>query len=204
MAPPIGAEAQGHRPRPALRASSQADTIDGPQGSLDVSALVCSRHVSVIINGPPTSGLAGNAGVELGCGVAVNSDHPEAALEENGSACLTATSVSVAGFDSDNCVSPEPEIFAPAYGDPLSSLEPPAFGGCGNPPPQPRQNGGPTRPSCGEVRTGDCRRGGRARCAAWGFGDLGRSADALRQLADEACTCLRPDAFPQRGTSCAA
>jgi hypothetical protein len=62
-----------------------------------------------------------------------NSDHPEAALEENGSACLTATSVSVAGFCSGNCVSPEPEIFAPAYGDPLSSLEPPGLGACDKP-----------------------------------------------------------------------
>jgi hypothetical protein len=88
--------------------------------------------------------VAGNAEVNLDCGVVVNSDHPEAALEENGSACLTATSVTVAGFYSGNCVSPEPEIFAPAYGDPLSSLQPPAFGACDNPPPQPGQNGGPT------------------------------------------------------------
>ena len=74
--------------------------------------------------------VAGNANVDLACGVVVNSDHEEAALEQTGASCLRATSVTVRGEYSGKCVTPEPEVFAPSYGDPLSALEAPAIGAC--------------------------------------------------------------------------
>ena len=77
--------------------------------------------------------VAGSGQVGLGCGVVVNSDHEEAALEQTGSSCLLATSVTVHGGYAGTCVTPEPEVFAPDYGDPLSFLEPPVFGGCDHP-----------------------------------------------------------------------
>lgn len=74
--------------------------------------------------------VAGKPEVSLDCGVMVNSRHSEAALEQTGASCLSATSVSVRGRYAGSCVSPEPEIFVPDYGDPLGSLEAPAHGGC--------------------------------------------------------------------------
>jgi hypothetical protein len=77
--------------------------------------------------------VAGTADVNLSCGVVVNSDHPEAALEQTGSSCLTATAVSVHGGYSGSCVNPEPEVFTPSYGDPFAHLEPPTYGSCDYP-----------------------------------------------------------------------
>lgn len=77
--------------------------------------------------------VSGGAQVDLGCGVVVNSSHEEAALEQTGSSCLTATAVTVHGGYSGTCVTPEPEVFAPDYGDPLGYLEEPTFGGCDYP-----------------------------------------------------------------------
>jgi Flp pilus assembly protein TadG len=74
--------------------------------------------------------IAGSAQVNLDCGVVVNSTDPEAALEQTGSSCLSATSVSVRGDYAGNCVTPPPEVHTPDYGDPLSHLQPPAYGSC--------------------------------------------------------------------------
>ena len=60
----------------------------------------------------------------------INSNHEDAAIDQGGTSCLSATSISVAGGYSGSCVSPEPEVETPNYGDPLSSLEEPSFGGC--------------------------------------------------------------------------
>ncbi len=74
--------------------------------------------------------VSGTADVHLDCGVMVNSNHPSAALNQTGSSCLSATSVTVRGDYSGNCVSPEPEVLVPNYGDPMSGLVAPAVGGC--------------------------------------------------------------------------
>jgi Flp pilus assembly protein TadG len=74
--------------------------------------------------------VSGSANIDLDCGVVVNSNHEEAAIDQSGSSCLSATSISVAGSYSANCVSPEPEVDTPSYGDPLSSLVEPSFGSC--------------------------------------------------------------------------
>jgi hypothetical protein len=74
--------------------------------------------------------VSGSAQLDLDCGVVVNSDHEQAAVQQTGSACLHATSVSVHGGYSGFCVTPEPEVFTPSYGDPLDYLTPPTYGGC--------------------------------------------------------------------------
>jgi Putative Flp pilus-assembly TadE/G-like len=74
--------------------------------------------------------VAGSAQLDLDCGVVVNSDHEQAAVQQTGSSCLHATSVSVHGGYSGSCVTPEPEVFMPSYGDPLSYLEAPTYGSC--------------------------------------------------------------------------
>jgi hypothetical protein len=82
---------------------------------------------------PSASGavtVSGNAEVDLDCGIVVNSNHPDAAIDQSGSSCISATSISVAGGYDADCISPEPEVETPDYGDPLSSLEEPSFGSC--------------------------------------------------------------------------
>jgi Putative Flp pilus-assembly TadE/G-like len=74
--------------------------------------------------------ISGSANVDLNCGVVVNSNDPDAALGQSGTSCLSATSISINGGYSGDCVSPEPEVSMPNYGDPLSSLVEPSFGGC--------------------------------------------------------------------------
>ena len=74
--------------------------------------------------------VSGSAEVDLNCGMVVNSNHEEAAIDQSGTSCLSATSISVAGGYSGDCVSPEPEVETPNYGDPLGSLEEPSFSGC--------------------------------------------------------------------------
>jgi Putative Flp pilus-assembly TadE/G-like len=74
--------------------------------------------------------ISGNANIDLDCGVVVNSNDPDAALDQSGSSCLSATSISINGGYSGECVSPEPEVSMPNYGDPLSSLVEPSFGSC--------------------------------------------------------------------------
>lgn len=73
--------------------------------------------------------VSGGAEVDLNCGMVVNSVHEEA-IDQSGTSCLSATSISVGGRYSGDCVSPEPEVETPNYGDPLSVLEEPSFGGC--------------------------------------------------------------------------
>jgi hypothetical protein len=77
--------------------------------------------------------VAGSAQLDLDCGVVVNSDHEQAAVQQTGNSCLHATSVSVHGGYSGSCVTPEPEVFMPSYGDPLGYLTAPAYGGCNFP-----------------------------------------------------------------------
>jgi hypothetical protein len=74
--------------------------------------------------------VSGSAELDLDCGVVVNSDHEQAALQQTGTSCLSSTSVSVTGGYSGSCVTPEPEVFMPSYGDPLSSLTAPTYGSC--------------------------------------------------------------------------
>jgi hypothetical protein len=74
--------------------------------------------------------VAGSAQLDLDCGVVVNSDHEQAAVQQTGNSCLHATSVSVHGGYSGSCVTPEPEVFMPNYGDPLSYLTAPTYGSC--------------------------------------------------------------------------
>jgi hypothetical protein len=74
--------------------------------------------------------VSGNSEVDLDCGVVVNSNHPDAAIYQEGSSCLSATSISVTGGYTGECVSPEPEVETPNYGDPLSSLVEPSYGSC--------------------------------------------------------------------------
>jgi hypothetical protein len=74
--------------------------------------------------------VTGTADVDLDCGVVVNSNHPDAAIYQDGSSCLSATSISVAGGYTGECVSPEPEVETPNYGDPLASLVEPSYGSC--------------------------------------------------------------------------
>ena len=73
--------------------------------------------------------VAGTADVDLNCGVVINSGH-EQALEQNGASCLWATSISLTGNYSGDCVSPQPEIYGQNYGDPLEDLFAPPLGTC--------------------------------------------------------------------------
>ncbi|HEX6114065.1 MAG TPA: pilus assembly protein TadG-related protein [Geminicoccaceae bacterium] len=85
---------------------------------------------------PSTEGAfraSGTADVDLDCGIVVNSSHEQAALLQEGSSCVSATSVSVHGGYTGSCVTPEPEVFTPNYGDPLSYLTPPSYGACDYP-----------------------------------------------------------------------
>jgi Flp pilus assembly protein TadG len=109
----------GTAPTIVARAVAKAVVSDACIWSLDPSAQ-SAVHV------------AGTADVELDCGVVVNSDHAEA-LDQDGTSCLSATSITITGNYSGSCVSPEPEIFAPPYGDPLASLAEPTVGSCDHP-----------------------------------------------------------------------
>jgi hypothetical protein len=74
--------------------------------------------------------VSGSAEVDLNCGLVVNSVHEEAALDQSGTSCLSATSISIGGGYSGSCVSPEPEVETPSYGDPLGTLQEPTFSTC--------------------------------------------------------------------------
>jgi hypothetical protein len=74
--------------------------------------------------------VSGSAELDLNCGMVVNSSHDEAAIDQSGTSCLSATSISVTGGYDGNCISPEPEVETPNYGDPLSALDEPSFSGC--------------------------------------------------------------------------
>jgi hypothetical protein len=69
-----------------------------------------------------TMSVVGGAQVDLGCGVVVNSDHPDAALDQSGTSCLNATSIAVNGGSDGSCVNPQAEKYLADYGDPMSGV----------------------------------------------------------------------------------
>ena len=75
--------------------------------------------------------VSGGANVDLDCGVVVNSNDPQAALNQSGNSCLVATSISVAGEYTGGCVTPEPERYTANYGNPLGGLPFPNAGDYG-------------------------------------------------------------------------
>ena len=87
---------------------------------------------------PSVSGavrVSGGAEVNLGCGVISNSGDPSG-IEQNGSACLTATKLKVVGGASGDCLYPQPIAGVPPVADPLAALEGPIYTPCtgGGPP----------------------------------------------------------------------
>lgn len=81
---------------------------------------------------PSASGaitVTGNADVDLGCGIIVNSDDP-AAIDENGSGCLTASEIKVVGGTDGDCINPTATPIANPVIDPLAALPSPDFEEC--------------------------------------------------------------------------
>ena len=84
---------------------------------------------------PSTFKISGTATIDISCGVYVNSDDPDA-LVQNGDSCLYATGIAVVGGYSggdDPCVEPRPAGHMPMLPDPLASLPEPEVGGGCNP-----------------------------------------------------------------------
>jgi Flp pilus assembly protein TadG len=73
--------------------------------------------------------VQGNAQVELGCGVADNSNDTSA-LDQGGGACLTAEKIKVVGGANGDCLSPGPETGITAFDDPLAQLAAPSYDDC--------------------------------------------------------------------------
>ncbi len=73
--------------------------------------------------------VAGNAQVNLGCGLFVNSSDSEA-LKQNGASCLDTAKIKLVGDYSGNCITPQPKVGATPVRDPLESLQPPSVGAC--------------------------------------------------------------------------
>ena len=101
---------------------------------IETSAVVQRRDVSgcVVALDPTADGaltISGTADVNLDCGALVNSNSPTAIIE-NGSACLTATSIATSGDYSGDCLNPTPETSMPTISDPLAKLDPPAIPPC--------------------------------------------------------------------------
>ncbi len=69
--------------------------------------------------------LTGTAQVELNCGVYARSTSGEA-IDQNGTSCLTATSVVTAGGTSGACIHPTPRSGAAQIDDPLGGLPVPS------------------------------------------------------------------------------
>ena len=69
--------------------------------------------------------ISGNAEVTLACGAQVNSTSDKAIRVGGGSACLTATSISVAGDTQGSCINPTPDTGMEQMDDPLDYLDPP-------------------------------------------------------------------------------
>ena len=70
--------------------------------------------------------VTGTAQVQLGCGILVNSDDPEA-LSQSGSSCLTASTLKVAGGAFGDCLNPTPLTGAHQIADPLAYLAKPSY-----------------------------------------------------------------------------
>ncbi|MHA1566343.1 MAG: pilus assembly protein TadG-related protein [Alphaproteobacteria bacterium] len=73
--------------------------------------------------------VSGGAQVNMGCGIIANSVDTES-LSQDGSSCLTATKIKLAGGYDGQCVNPEPLTNILPVNDPLASLQPPSYGGC--------------------------------------------------------------------------
>lgn len=65
--------------------------------------------------------VTGNADVNIGCGIYVNSSD-DAALSQSGASCVTASSISVVGGASGNCLNPDPVEGVSAQSDPMASM----------------------------------------------------------------------------------
>ncbi len=65
--------------------------------------------------------VTGNADVNIGCGIYVNSSD-DAALSQSGASCVNASSISVVGGASGSCLNPEPVEGVSAQFDPLASM----------------------------------------------------------------------------------
>ncbi len=72
--------------------------------------------------------IAGTADVILDCGIFANSNN-SIALDQNGSSCVTASSIRLVGGHAGTCLDPQP-VTAYPYPDPLASLDPPSVGSC--------------------------------------------------------------------------
>ena len=138
---------QGGTPYNAVRVLAQRTAANGnavglffarvfgfDEIDIDASAIVLRRDVSgcIVALDPTADGaltISGNADVNLDCGALVNSNSPTAIIE-NGSACLTATSIATSGDYSGDCLNPTPEIGMPTITDPLADLDPPSYSGC--------------------------------------------------------------------------
>ena len=70
--------------------------------------------------------VSGGAQVQLGCGIMVNSNDPEA-LTQGGSSCLTASRLKVAGGAIGDCLNPTPYTGVRQISDPLAYLEKPSY-----------------------------------------------------------------------------
>ncbi len=70
--------------------------------------------------------VAGGAQVQLGCGILVNSNDPEA-LTQSGSSCLDALILKVAGGYAGDCLNPNPLTGARQISDPLANLPKPSY-----------------------------------------------------------------------------
>jgi len=69
--------------------------------------------------------IPGTAAVNMNCGAQVNSDSPEA-IDQDGSGCMTATSLATAGGSDGDCLDPEPLENMPEAEDPFAYLTAPA------------------------------------------------------------------------------
>ena len=75
--------------------------------------------------------IPGTANVNMDCGAQVNSDSPTA-IDQDGTACMTATTLATAGGADGDCLDPQPDENMPQTEDPFSYLTAPAAaaGGC--------------------------------------------------------------------------
>jgi hypothetical protein len=83
---------------------------------------------SLAPTGNSTLQAGGSATVNIACGVEVDSTGSNA-LKVNGTACLNATAIAVAG-DYSGCTNPTPATGAVVAGDPLAYLAAPSVGAC--------------------------------------------------------------------------
>lgn len=131
--------------------------FDGP-------AIIAARAVATVDNteacmwalnpgDPAAVKVSGNAEVTLGCGVFVNSN-AAAALQQNGSGCLTASQIKVVGGFAVDCAAPNPVSGVLAVDDPLALQQAPSYGTCDNSGVQINHGDGTLDPGvyCGDIR----------------------------------------------------